>query len=129
MTQPTLHTYWFVLNLKFLLNSRYWPQLIDLDLASVVKSGVTVDRWSALEYFWKGLFNGEFPYAVSTQIDNGNTPSPSPIWQVISFPFVLIGDVGLIQVFVLGIFSWRVYRSCFGMGNAVYMVCRSTQPK
>lgn len=157
MTQLTLHAYWFLLNLIFLLkyspgsqissmifaiglSSLTWtwlrwssrvrtPQTLLIAkifcfsalflaiilhlvlLIKVDKLGVTVDRWSALEYFWKGLFNGEFPYAVSTHIDNGNTPSPLPIWQVISLPFVLIGDVGLIQVFILGIFSGWVYRS------------------
>lgn len=69
-------------------------------LVFIDKLDVSVDRWSALEYFWATAFQGDFPYASTTHIPNGNTPSPLPIWQLFTLPFTLLGDVGILQVAV-----------------------------
>lgn len=74
------------------------------------KNTTQVDRWSALEYFIRELLHGNFPYAVQTHLNSGNTPSPFPFMYVIAFPFYLLGDVGLLQPFIFLLFSYFIYK-------------------
>ncbi len=69
---------------------------------------LNVDRWSALELTTKCITEGNYPY---TQIDHlGNMSSNFPSLGYIGLPFLLLGDVGYLQVFtflVLFIFIGR----------------------
>ena len=62
---------------------------------------VRVDRWSAVTFFWDGLFNGNYPYGVHTHVSENNFPSPFPIWHFINIPFYLLGEVGIGLIFFL----------------------------
>jgi hypothetical protein len=62
---------------------------------------IRVDRWSALSFFWDNFLQGKYPYSAHTHISQTNYPSPFPLWQVINFPFYLLGDVGIGLIFFL----------------------------
>lgn len=67
---------------------------------------VNVDRWSALDYFIRALFDGTYPYGVETHI--GNHPSPFPLWHYLHIPFYWLGDVGLALFAYLAAFVFTV---------------------
>jgi|TARA_B100000315_G_scaffold239327_1_gene258003 hypothetical protein len=79
-------------------------------LIKVDPMSVEVDRWSAIHYFWDAFLQGEFPYAVTTHLPNGNTPSPLPVWMMMVLPFYLLGDVGILQPVLFIIISVLIYR-------------------
>jgi len=85
----------------------YWGILIMMVLAIIGlliyinPYTIRVDRWSALSFFWDYLLQGKYPYSTHTHISQTNYPSPFPLWQVINFPFYLLGDVGIGLVFFL----------------------------
>ena len=56
-----------------------------------------VDRWSAIEYPIRDLFDGKFPYLANTHL--GGNASPFPVWMVFHIPFYLLGNVGLSEIF------------------------------
>lgn len=69
-----------------------------------------VDRWSALTFFWDSLLQGNYPYAAHTHVAVKNFASPFPLWHVISFPFYLLGDVGIEIIFFLIISAIAVHK-------------------
>lgn len=56
-----------------------------------------VDRWLAIEYPLRDLFDGKFQYLDNTHLVDKD--SPFPIWMVVHIPFYLIGNVGLLVIF------------------------------
>lgn len=69
----------------------------DIDLLSI-----KVDRWSAVVYWWDAVFQNIYPY--STRTHHGGYHSPSPFLQLIFLPGYLFQDIGLINLFICGIF-------------------------
>lgn len=65
-----------------------------------------VDRWSAISYPLRNLFNGEYPYLAKTHL--GGYASPFPIWMVLHIPFYILGNVGLSEIFSTIIFIYSV---------------------
>lgn len=65
-----------------------------------------VDRWSAIDYPLRDLFDGKFPYLAKTHL--GGNASPFPVWMVIHIPFYLIGNVGLSEIFSALLFVWSI---------------------
>lgn len=61
-------------------------------------NSLNTDRWSALEVTIKSLLNGVYPYNVKDHL--GKTTSNLPALFYIGLPFYLIGEIGLLQVFV-----------------------------
>ena len=68
-----------------------------------------VDRWSAIHYFWDNMFRGVYPYSAQTHL--GGYGSPFPVWQILHFPFYLIGNVGLSFFAALVFFLFVLTRS------------------
>lgn len=61
-------------------------------------NSLNTDRWSALEVTIKSLLNGIYPYNVEDHL--GKTTSNLPALFYLGLPFYLIGQIGLLQVFV-----------------------------
>jgi len=85
----------------------YWL-MISLVIISIIgifiavdPYSLRVDRWSALTFFWDSLLQGNYPYAAHTHVAMNNFASPFPLWHVISFPFYMLGDVGIEIIFFL----------------------------
>jgi len=78
-------------------------------LIHIDRMSIQVDRWSATTYFLDALFQGRYPYAVSTHLFEGNYPSPFPLWHYINIPMWLCGDVGLGLIVFLALTIWAVY--------------------
>ncbi len=99
-----------------ILKILWWGGLISALILHIVllikvdRLTIDLDRWSAIQYFWDALLGGEFPYAVQTHIQNGNTPSPLPIWQLTMLPFYLLKDVGILQPTVFILVTAILYR-------------------
>lgn len=104
--------YWLVKSFhnKFSENTYKWlllllvtamTALIVVILTKVDRYSINVDRWSALTFFWDGIFRGEYPYGIHTHVWEGNFPSPFPFWQLLALPFYLLGDVGIQIIFFL----------------------------
>lgn len=81
-------------------------------LIKVNRLDIDLDRWSAIQYFWDSLFNGEFPYAVKTHLQIHNTPSPLPIWMTFMLPFYFLGDVGILQPVVFIVVATVIAKLC-----------------
>ena len=75
-------------------------------LIKVDPYSVNVDRWSAVSFFLDHLFQGQYPYSVSTHMSETNFPSPFPVWHLIYLPFYLAGDVGIGLIFFLVFFLY-----------------------
>ena len=72
--------------------------IILLIILSVDKNELNTDRWSAMTVAIKTLLNLEYPY---TAIDHlGGRSSNLPGLLLIGIPFYLMGNVGLLQLFV-----------------------------
>lgn len=68
-----------------------------------------VDRWSAMEITIENLLDGRYPYDKTDYL--GQTSSNLPGLSLLGLPFYLLGDVGYLQVFVFGVFSFWIYKS------------------
>jgi len=55
-----------------------------------------MDRDSALIGWWSALAQGQFPYSVRTHL--GNPISVLPVMPAVALPFVLLGNVGYLEV-------------------------------
>lgn len=77
-------------------------------LRTINPYSVQVDRWSAIDFFLKRLFSGEYPYAAQTHL--GQYASPFPAWLCFHIPFYLFGDVGLGMLFSFVLMAfWAVW--------------------
>lgn len=52
-----------------------------------------VDRWSVISSFWQWVNEGKYPYLATSHM--GNHPGPLPIYFIITWPFLKIGELGL----------------------------------
>ncbi|WP_152286898.1 hypothetical protein [Flavicella marina] len=82
--------------------------VFSLVVFKVDSSTLTADRWAALEITIQGIIDGVYPY---NRIDYvGNVSSNFPALGYLGLPFYLIGDVGYLQVFTFGLFSFYVFK-------------------
>ena len=72
---------------------------------------LNVDRWSVISSFLTEALNGNYPYYAKSHMDN--YPGPMPIYFLISLPFYLIGELGIL--------------SCIGYIVIVLLVSKETR--
>lgn len=84
--------------------------IISTILLLVHPLSIHVDRWSALTYFWDFMLHGKYPYSAHTHVSLTNYPSPFPFWQLVNFPFYLMGDVGIGLIIFLLITAFFVQK-------------------
>jgi hypothetical protein len=56
------------------------------------------DRWSVIQAFFDDLFQGKYPYLAKSNQDN--QPGPFPFYFVLTFPFYLVKEIGLLTLAV-----------------------------
>lgn len=59
-------------------------------------SSLNVDRWSVITSFWDSFNNSEWVYSAKSYA--GNPPGPMPFYFILSLPFLLIGELGVITI-------------------------------
>lgn len=65
---------------------------------------LNTDRWSAMHFAIKALFNGEHPYAAIDHLGGRTSNLPSLIF--IGIPFYFLGNIGLLQSFSFLVFIY-----------------------
>lgn len=70
---------------------------------------LNVDRWSAMTVAIEALFKGEYPYTATDHLNGRTSNFPGLI--VLGIPFYILGNIGLLQVFSLGLFSFTIYKT------------------
>lgn len=63
---------------------------------------LNVDRWSVITSFWDSYFNGHYVYYSKSFA--GNPPGAMPFYFILSLPFLLLGELGVMPIFGLLIF-------------------------
>jgi hypothetical protein len=74
-------------------------------------AGLNVDRWSALENFWRAAVRGDYPYQMKSHLDHNISGFPGLF--LLAAPFHFLGDVGLMQFAGLAAFAalaWTAFR-------------------
>ncbi len=64
-----------------------------------------VDRWSVISSFWQWASEGKYPYLAISHM--GNHPGPLPVYFIITWPFLKIGELGLFTLF--GFFTLSIF--------------------
>lgn len=90
--------------------------LVALALAALViaipQGANRVARYDAIHIWIGRLLHGEFPYNTTSY------PSGFPILFVISFPFYLLGDIGMMQIAAFIAFAWLLFKRYGSDGGA-----------
>ena len=88
---------------------------------------LNVDRWSVIASFWEAVFDGQFPYTAKS-IHN-NPPGPFPFYFIISLPFHLFGEIGLMTILAIIGFSYLLfYRSKSYKPTIILILFTATAP-
>lgn len=59
----------------------------------IPQESLMVDRWEIITLFWENIENGIYPYGVKTPA--GNYPGGMPMYFVMTYPFLKIGEIAL----------------------------------
>jgi hypothetical protein len=70
---------------------------------------IHVDRWSAIVYWWDGVFKGVYPYFTRTH--HGGFHAPSPVLELVYFPGYIWGDIGIINLLLSLIFIYYICKN------------------
>ncbi|KMQ52034.1 hypothetical protein CHISP_1023 [Chitinispirillum alkaliphilum] len=81
---------------------------------------LNVDRWSVITSFWDTFFNNEYAYYARSF--EGNPPGPMPFYFILSFPFYLIGELGILSLSGLFVFAAIIYKSSAWRNNKLWAV-------
>ena len=67
---------------------------------------LNVDRWSVISSFWDQIFNHQYPYYAKSHM--GNPPGPLPVYFLLTLPFSIIHEIGLLSLLGVGVFMWHL---------------------
>lgn len=73
----------------------FWIGALIVVFFKIDASELKVDRWSALDHFWRTLMNGQYPYQAKSHLDHNISGFPGLF--LLAAPFYFLGDVGLMQ--------------------------------
>ncbi|MDR1725809.1 MAG: hypothetical protein LBR28_05420 [Bacteroidales bacterium] len=69
------------------------------------------ERWTAIFNWNDSLFRGVYPYSAHTHLNGENSYiSPFPFWQLLHFPFYLLGNVSYMLFVVLILLFFILYK-------------------
>lgn len=68
---------------------------------------LNVDRWSVISSFWQWAGEGKYPYLAKSHM--GNHPGPLPVYFLITWPFLKLGELGLFTLSGIILFSVFLY--------------------
>lgn len=83
------------------------------------KYALAVDRWSAIDTGIRALLQGDYPYTITTHLNNQSSNFPGLF--LIGLPFYLLGNVGFLQVFLFALLAFCLYH-CFETHKALKFI-------
>ena len=86
-----------------------------LVFSRVPVESLNVDRWSVIASFWEAFFDSRYPYYAESNV--GNPPGPMPFYFILAFPFYYAGELGLLSLMGLILFTFIIIGSKAHVNN------------